>query len=268
MNAVAALGRWSIARVERLGRATLFLYELLFGSWRLPARPGPAARKALGLVVKQLYAVGVLTLLIILVSSLFVGMVLGLQGYTTLVDFGAESSLGLVVALSLVRELGPVVTALLFAGRAGSALTAEIGLMKATEQLAAMEMMATNPMVRVIAPRFVAGFISLPLLAALFTAVGILGGHLVGVAQLGVDAGTYWSQMQSGVDFYDDVVNGLLKGVVFAFVVSWIALFEGYDAVPTSEGVAAATTRTVVSSSLAVLGLDFVLTALMLNGDL
>ena len=266
MNSLATLGRWSLGRVERLGRASVFLYELAVRSWSVPSRPGPAARKALRLMVQQLYSVGVLTLLIIVVSSLFVGMVLGLQGYTTLVDFGAESSLGLLVALSLTRELGPVITALLFAGRAGSALTAEIGLMKATEQLAAMEMLAVNPMTRVIAPRFVAGLISLPLLAALFTAMGILGGHLVGVAQLGVDVGTYWSAMQRGVDFYDDILNGMLKGVVFAFVVSWIAVFEGYDAVPTSEGVASATTRTVVSSSLAVLGLDFVLTALMFVG--
>lgn len=266
MKSLAILGEWSLGRIERLGRATLFLYDLVVGSWSVPSNPRRAVRKALRLMVRQLYSVGVLTLLIILVSSAFVGMVLGLQGYTTLVDFGAESSLGLLVALSLTRELGPVITALLFAGRAGSALTAEIGLMKATEQLAAMEMMAVNPMTRVIAPRFVAGLISLPLLAALFTAMGIWGGQLVGVAQLGVDAGTYWSAMQRGVDFYDDILNGILKGVVFAFVVSWIAVFEGYDAVPTSEGVAAATTRTVVSSSLAVLGLDFVLTALMFVG--
>ncbi|HEY8553496.1 MAG TPA: lipid asymmetry maintenance ABC transporter permease subunit MlaE [Burkholderiales bacterium] len=265
MNFFRYLGQWSIARVTTLGRAALFLYELLFASWRRPARLGPAVAKAFRLVVQQLYSVGVLTLLIILVSSLFVGMVLALQGYNTLVDFGAESSLGLLVALSLARELGPVVTALLFAGRAGSALTAEIGLMKATEQLAGMEMMAVNPMTRVIAPRFVAGLISLPLLAAMFTAVGILGGHFVGVVQLGVDEGVFWSQMQGGVDIYDDIGSGLLKGVVFGFVVSWIAVFEGYDSVPTSEGVAAATTRTVVLSSLAVLGLDFILTALTLG---
>jgi phospholipid/cholesterol/gamma-HCH transport system permease protein len=267
MTLLRDLGRWSLARLERLGHASMFLYELLFRSWTKPVRLGPAICKAFHLVVRQLYSVGVLTLLIILVSSLFVGMVLGLQGYNTLVDFGSESSLGLLVALSLTRELGPVVTALLFAGRAGSALTAEIGLMKATDQLAGMEMMAVNPMTRVIAPRFVAGIISLPLLAALFTAVGVLGGHLIGVVQLGVDEGVFWSQMQGGVDFQDDIVNGLLKGVVFGFVVSWIAVFEGYDSVPTSEGVANATTRTVVSSSLAVLGLDFVLTALTL-GDI
>jgi phospholipid/cholesterol/gamma-HCH transport system permease protein len=264
MNTFRLLGQWAFARIARLGHATLFLIELLFLSWGRPARFGASAQKAFRLVVQQLYSVGVLTLLIILVSSLFVGMVLGLQGYNTLVDFGAESSLGLLVALSLTRELGPVVTALLFAGRAGSALTAEIGLMKATDQLAGMEMMAVNPMTRVIAPRFVAGLISLPLLAALFTAVGILGGHLVGVIRLGVDEGVFWSQMQAGVDVYDDVANGMLKAVVFGFVVNWIAVFEGYDCVPTSEGVASATTRTVVTSSLAVLGLDFILTALTL----
>jgi len=260
-------GRWTLARIVRLGHATAFLYVLLVRSWRLPSRPGPAVAKALRLVIQQLYSVGVLTLAIILVSGIFVGMVLGLQGYNTLVDFGSESSLGLLVALSLTRELGPVVTALLFAGRAGSALTAEIGLMKATEQLAGMEMMAVNPITRVIAPRFVAGLISLPMLAAMFTVIGIYGGYYVGVVQLGVDEGVYWSQMQDRVDFYDDVVNGLIKGVVFGFIVSWIAVFEGYDSVPTSAGVASATTRTVVSASLAVLGIDFIMTALMMGGS-
>jgi phospholipid/cholesterol/gamma-HCH transport system permease protein len=186
-----------------------------------------------------------------------------LQGYNTLVDFGAEESLGVVVALSLVRELGPVVTALLFAGRAGSALTAEIGLMKATEQLSAMEMMAVDPIRRVLAPRFLAGFISMPLLAAIFSAVGILGGYFVGVGLLGVDDGAYWSQMQDKVDMYDDIHNGIIKSLVFGVVVTWIAIFEGNDAIPTSEGVSRATTRTVVHSALAVLGLDFILTALM-----
>jgi phospholipid/cholesterol/gamma-HCH transport system permease protein len=217
------------------------------------------------LVVQQVYAVGVLTLLIILVSGLFVGMVLGLQGYNTLSKFGSANSLGLLVALSLVRELGPVVTALLFAGRAGSALTAEIGLMKATEQLAGMEMMAVNPITRLIAPRFLGGVIAMPLLAALFSAIGVLGGHLVGVGLLGVDAGAFWSQMQGGVDFRDDILNGVIKSLVFGVVCTWIAVFEGYDAVPTSEGVASATNRTVVYSSLAVLALDFILTALTLG---
>ncbi|MFO7602513.1 MAG: lipid asymmetry maintenance ABC transporter permease subunit MlaE, partial [Gammaproteobacteria bacterium] len=196
-------------------------------------------------------------------SGLFVGMVLGLQGYNTLVDFGAEESLGVVVSLSLVRELGPVVTALLFAGRAGSALTAEIGLMKATEQLSAMEMMAIDPIRRVLAPRFLAGFFSMPLLAAIFSAVGVIGGYFVGVGLLGVDDGAYWSQMQAKVDLYEDIYNGVIKSLAFGVIVTWIALFEGYDTVPTSEGVSRATTRTVVHSSLAILGMDFILTALM-----
>jgi phospholipid/cholesterol/gamma-HCH transport system permease protein len=257
MNLIRWLGATALAAVERLGRATLFLYQVLAGSW-------PLARRFY-LVIQQVFAVGVLTLLIILVSGLFVGMVLGLQGYNTLVKFGAEESLGLLVALSLVRELGPVVTALLFAGRAGSALTAEIGLMKATEQLAGMEMMAVNPLTRVIAPRFFAGVIAMPLLAAMFSAIGVLGGHLVGVGLLGVDTGAFWSQMQDGVDFHDDIMNGVIKSLVFGGVVTWISVFEGYDAVPTSEGVSRATNRTVVYSSLAVLALDFILTALMLG---
>jgi phospholipid/cholesterol/gamma-HCH transport system permease protein len=243
MNTLRTLGGIVINSVERLGRASMFLYEVLGGTWELLRR--------FYLVVQQVYAVGVLTLLIILVSGLFVGMVLGLQGYNTLVKFGSANSLGLLVALSLVRELGPVVTALLFAGRAGSALTAEIGLM--------------NPVTRVIAPRFLGGVIAMPLLAALFSAIGVLGGHLIGVGLLGVDAGAFWSQMQNGVDFHDDILNGVIKSVVFGVVVSWIAVFEGYDAVPTSEGVASATNRTVVYSSLAVLGLDFILTALTLG---
>jgi len=257
MNTLRVLGAIVVNSVERLGRASLFLYEVLLGSWALLRR--------FYLVVQQVYAVGVLTLLIILVSGLFVGMVLGLQGYNTLVKFGSANSLGLLVALSLVRELGPVVTALLFAGRAGSALTAEIGLMKATEQIAGMEMMAVNPITRIIAPRFLGGVIAMPLLAALFSAIGVLGGHLVGVGLLGVDAGAFWSQMQAGVDFRDDIMNGVIKSVVFGVVCTGIAVFEGYDAVPTSEGVASATNRTVVYSSLAVLGLDFILTALTLG---
>jgi phospholipid/cholesterol/gamma-HCH transport system permease protein len=249
------LGRTGIGFFERIGRGHVFLLQILA---RLPAlllRPG--------LVVRQIYSVGVLTLLIILVSGLFVGMVLGLQGFNTLSDFGAEESLGVAVALALVRELGPVVTALLFAGRAGSALTAEIGLMKATDQLSGMEMMAVDPLKRVIAPRFLAGFLSMPLLAAIFSAVGVYGGFFVGVGLLGVDEGAYWSQMQANVDLQDDIYNGVIKSIVFGFVATWIAVFEGYDAVPTSEGVSRATTRTVVHAALAVLGLDFVLTALM-----
>jgi phospholipid/cholesterol/gamma-HCH transport system permease protein len=241
--------------IGRLGRGSIFLSKILLALPKLLPR--------FGLVIQQLHSVGVHTLLITLVAGLFVGMVLALQLYYTLNTFGAEDILGMVVALSLVRELGPVVAALLFAGRAGSALTAEIGLMKATEQLSGLEMMAVDPVERVIAPRFFAGLISMPLLAAIFSAVGILGGYLVGVDLLGVDSGSFWSQIQDKVDFYEDVVNGITKSVVFGFIVSWIAVFEGYDCIPTSEGVARATTRTVVHSSLAVLGMDFVLTAIM-----
>tara|TARA_R110002050_G_scaffold6503_1_gene26709 strand:- start:994 stop:1692 length:699 start_codon:yes stop_codon:yes gene_type:complete len=223
----------------------------------------PSSVFRFSLVIQQLFYVGVLSILIILISGLFVGMVLGLQGYNTLVDFGAEESLGVLVSLSLVRELGPVVSALLFAGRAGSALTAEIGLMKSTEQLSGMEMMAVDPMRRIIAPRFLAGLISMPLLAAIFSAVGIFGAFLVGHGLLGVDDGAFWSQMQAKTDWYEDILNGVIKSIVFGFVVTWIALFEGYDASPTSEGVGRATTRTVVHSAFAILGLDFVLTALM-----
>lgn len=249
------LGRGGLHAFERLGRGHLFLLFVLRGFGILWQRPR--------LVIKQIYVVGVLSLPIILVSGLFVGMVLGLQGYNTLVDFGAAESLGVLVALSLVRELGPVVSALLFAGRAGSALTAEIGLMKATEQLDAMEMMAVDPLHRVIAPRLLAGLIAMPLLAAMFSAVGVYGGNFVGVGLLGVDNGAFWSQMQAAVDIGEDILNGVIKSVVFGFAVTWIAVFEGYDTVPTSAGISRSTTRTVVNSSLAVLGLDFVLTALM-----
>ena len=250
-----SLGRWGLGVFERLGRGHLFLLQVLAALPSLLTRPG--------LVVQQLYSVGVLSLLIIVVSGLFVGMVLGLQGYNTLVGFGAEQSLGMVVALTLVREMGPVVTALLFAGRAGSALTAEIGLMKATEQLSGMEMMAVDPMRRVVAPRFMAGFLSMPLLAAIFSTVGIYGGYFVGVGLLGVDAGAFWSQIQDKVDLHEDIFNGVIKSLVFGAVVTWIAVYEGYDATPTSEGVSRATTRTVVHGALAVLALNFVLTALM-----
>ncbi len=255
MGVIQRLGQWALGTFERLGRGHLFLLEIMMGI--------PSALFRFSLVIQQLYSVGVLSVMIILVSGLFVGMVLGLQGYNTLVDFGAEESLGVMVSLSLVRELGPVVSALLFAGRAGSALTAEIGLMKSTEQLSGMEMMAVDPMRRVIAPRFLAGFISMPLLAAVFSAVGVLGGYLVGYGLLGVDDGAFWSQMQAKTDLYDDIMNGVIKSVVFGFVVTWIALFEGHDAIPTSEGVGRATTRTVVHSAFAILGLDFILTALM-----
>jgi phospholipid/cholesterol/gamma-HCH transport system permease protein len=232
---------------------------MLFGA--LASKPQPI--KNLPLLIKQLYTVGVQSLIIIVLSGLFIGMVLSLQGYVILVDFGAEGALGQMVALSLLRELGPVVTALLFAGRAGSALTAEIGLMKATEQLSSMEMMAVDPLKRVIAPRFWAGVISMPLLVMIFMAVGIWGGQLVGVDWKGIDHGSFWSAMQASVELGQDIGNSMIKSIVFAITVTWIALFNGYDAIPTSEGISRATTRTVVHSSLAVLGLDFVLTALM-----
>ena len=255
IDSVRRLGAGVLGAVERLGRASIFLFHTLGALGSLGRR--------LGLLVQQLHASGVMTLSIVLVSGLFVGMVLALQGYNTLVGFGAEETLGVVVSLTLVRELGPVVTGLLFAGRAGSAMTAEIGLMKATEQLSGLEMMAVDPFRRVFAPRFLAGFLTLPALAAMFSAVGVIGGYLVGVEVLGVDAGAYWAQMQNAVGFTEDVCNGLIKALVFGFVVSWIAIFEGADCVPTSEGVSRATTRTVVYSSLAVLGLDFILTAVM-----
>lgn len=259
MQIIQQLGQKSIATMAKIGRGTFFLGHTLAGISDVLLR--------FRLLIKQIYFVGVLSFLIIVISGLFVGMVLGLQGFYTLSDFGAEESLGIMVAASLVRELGPVVTALLFAGRAGSALTAEIGLMKATEQLSGMEMMAVDPIKRIISPRFYAGFISMPLLAALFSMIGIIGGNMVGVGLLGVDDGAFWSQMQSALDFYDDIINGVIKSIVFGFVVSWIALFEGYDAIPNSEGVARATTRTVVNSAFAILGLDFLLTAIMFGDD-
>lgn len=255
LRSLQHLGRWGLHKFERLGRGHIFLMRVFASVPSLVLRPG--------LVIRETYAVGVLSLLIIVVSGTFVGMVLGLQGYVTLVKFAAENSLGVAVALSLVRELGPVITALLFAGRAGSALTAEIGLMKATEQLDGMEMMAVDPVKRVVAPRFVAGIISMPLLAVIFSAVGVYGGYFVGVGLLGVDDGSFWSQMQASVDLREDVLNGVIKSLVFGLVAAWIAVYEGYDCVPTSEGVSRATTRTVVNTALAVLSLDFILTALM-----
>ncbi|MDH5784573.1 MAG: lipid asymmetry maintenance ABC transporter permease subunit MlaE [Chromatiales bacterium] len=259
LDRLQQLGATTLQVFERLGRAHILFYYILVGIPSVILRPR--------LLAAQLFSVGVLSLLIIVVSGFFVGMVLGLQGYNLLKDYGTASSLGIMVALTLVREMGPVVTALLFAGRAGSALTAEIGLMKATEQLSGMEMMAVDPIKRVLTPRFLAGFISMPLLAAIFSAVGVMGGYFVGVGLLGVDEGAYWANMQYRVDLYDDVFNGVIKSVVFGIAVTWIAIFEGYDATPTSEGVSRATTRTVVHSSLAVLGLNFILTALMFGDN-
>ncbi len=234
----------------------------LFG--RLLALMGPSLRRP-RLIGDQIHFLGNYSLAIIGVSGLFVGFVLGLQGYYTLQRYGSAQALGLLVALSLVRELGPVVTALLFAGRAGTALTAEIGLMKAGEQLSAMEMMAVDPVRRILAPRFMAGLVAMPLLASVFSAVGVIGGWLVGVVMIGVDGGAFWGQMQNGVDWWYDLGNGVLKSLVFGVAVTFIALLQGYAAKPTPEGVSRATTRTVVMASLAVLGLDFLLTATMFS---
>ena len=222
-----------------------------------------ASLKRFGLIRDQIHFLGNYSLAIIAVSGLFVGFVFGLQGYYTLQRYGSSSALGLLVTLTLVRELGPVVTALLFAGRAGTSLTAEIGLMKAGEQISVMEMMAVDPLQRVLAPRFWAGVITMPLLAAVFSVMGIIGGWAVGVLMIGVDGGSFWSQIQSGVDVWQDVGNGIIKSIVFGFTVTFIALLQGFEAQPTPEGVASATTRTVVVSSLSVLGLDFILTAMM-----
>lgn len=255
LDRVARIGRTGIAVVEALGRSTLFLLHALLGRGGLG--------NGFSLLVKQLFIVGVLSLPIIVVAGLFIGMVLALQGYNILVDYGSEQAVGQMVALTLLRELGPVVTGLLFAGRAGSALTAEIGNMKSTEQLSSLEMIGVDPLKYIIAPRLWAGFISMPLLAAIFSVVGIWGGAMVAVDWLGVYDGSFWANMQNSVEFREDVLNGMLKSVVFAFVVTWIAVFQGYDCDPTSEGISRATTRTVVYASLAVLGLDFILTALM-----
>ncbi|CAG4916901.1 lipid asymmetry maintenance ABC transporter permease subunit MlaE [Paraburkholderia saeva] len=254
---ISAIGRSVIAGLGTAGYATRMFLRLVLEFFPLLRRPR--------LVTKQIHFVGNYSLVIIGVSGLFVGFVLGLQGYYTLNRYGSEQALGLLVALSLVRELGPVVSALLFAGRAGTSLTAEIGLMKAGEQLTAMEMMAVDPLKVVIAPRLWAGIIAMPVLAAIFSAVGVIGGYVVGVLMIGVDAGAFWSQMQAGVDAWRDVGNGVIKSIVFGFAVTFIALFQGFEAQPTPEGVSRATTKTVVYGSLAVLGLDFLLTALMFS---
>lgn len=257
-RSIEALGRQVNNNLMRLGEVCHFLWSILAMSAMCIRRPS--------LVVREVYFIGVLSLLIILVSGLFVGLVLGLQMYDTLQRFGSGDGVGMVVALSLLRELGPVLSALLFASRAGSAVTAEIGLMKATEQLNALEMMAIQPIARVIAPRFWAGVISLPVLNLIFCVTGIMGGYLVAVNLLGVNAGTFWSQMQNAVDFREDVVNGIIKSLVFSVAVSLIAVYQGYSAVPTAEGVSRATTYTVVASALVVLALDFILTAFMFRG--
>jgi phospholipid/cholesterol/gamma-HCH transport system permease protein len=256
-NPLAFIGGGVLDMFARVGVVTRSFLGL--------AAKAPGALRRPALISEQIHFIGNYSLLIIVVSGLFVGMVLGLQGYYTLSQFGADEKLGQLVALSLLRELGPVVTALLFAGRAGTSLTAEIGLMKAGEQLSAMEMMAVNPVQRVLAPRFWGGMIAMPVLATIFSAIGVIGGYLVGVQLIGVDEGAFWSQMQGNIDVRRDILNGVLKSFVFGIAVTFTALFQGYEAQPTPEGVSRATTRTVVIASLMVLALDFIMTALMFN---
>lgn len=255
---IAQIGRGGITFSVRVGRSGLFLLGTLFQR--------PKWRQVWPMLSVQIYRVGILSLPIILLSAFFIGMVVALQGYNTLQKFGAEQELGQLLALAIVRELGPVITALLFAGRAGSALTAEIGLMRATSQLSSLEMMAVNPLWRVVSPRLWAGFITLPLLTILFNVMSIYGGQLVGVDWLGVDGGSFWSNMQSAVSFHSDILNGIIKSLVFGFIVTWIAVYQGYYAEPNARGISYATTKTVVYSSLMILALDFVLTAVMMGG--
>lgn len=258
LETVGRLGQFTIDKLQLLGQSGIFLLRVLCRKPNLSRLPRAFSN--------QLHFVGVLSCLIIIVSALFIGMVVGLQGYNTLKKFGATSQLGQLLALSIARELGPVITALLFAGRAGSALTAEIGLMKATEQIASMDMMGVDPLGQIIYPRFLAGMVAMPVLSLIFSAVAVYGGYFIGVLWLGVDAGSFWSNMQSAVDFRIDILSGIIKSGVFAFLVIWIALFQGFACVPTAEGISQATTRTVVYSSLAVLGFDFLLTAMMIGG--
>jgi len=256
-SSIQKIGGWALSIMQRLGCSALMLIRTIV------TKPHP---KLVSLSIAQLFHIGVLSLPIIVTSGLFIGMVLSLQGYYVLVDFSAEQSLGSLVALSMLRELGPVVAALIFAGRAGSALTAEIGLMQSSEQIASMEMMAVSPLKRIIAPRLIAGVIALPLLTLIFNIVGIWGGYLIGVNWMGIDGGTFWSVMQNSVSFSPDVVNGIIKSVIFAFIVTWVALFNGFQVVPNPQGISRATTKTVVLSSLLVLAMDFLLTVIMFGG--
>lgn len=258
LDKLAYAGQKSFSFLQSIGQSGRFLLGVFLRN--------PDFRRLWPSLREQLHFVGMMSCLIIIVSGLFIGMVVGLQGYNTLQKFGASSQLGQLLALSIARELGPVISALLFAGRAGSALTAEIGLMKATDQLASMDMMGVDPLGRVIYPRLIAGLISLPILALIFSAVAVYGGYFIGVDWLGIDAGSFWSNMQAAVSFKLDVLSGIIKSIVFAFVVSWIAVFQGFNCVPTAGGISQATTQTVVYSSLAVLGLDFLLTAMMIGG--
>lgn len=258
LTSIALIGERGIFFLQNMGRTFIFILRTIFRK--------PKLRKTFPLLVHQLYVVGVLSFVIIVVSGVFIGMVVGLQGYNSLHKFGADAQLGQLLALSITRELGPVITALLFAGRAGSALTAEIGLMKATEQLASMDMMGVDPLWRVISPRFWAGFIAMPLLTLIFSAVAMYGGYFVGVEWLGVDSGNFWGNMSEAVSFRLDVMGGIIKSIVFGFVVTWVSVYQGFSTEPTSEGISRATTKTVVYSSLLVLGLDFILTAMMIRG--
>lgn len=255
---IIQIGHEAADHIVNIGHAAIILSVAIFHK--------PQLKKYLPLLIKQIYAIGVLSLPIMLAASFFIGMVLGLQGYTILVKYGADETVGQLIALSLVRELGPVVGALLFAGRAGSALTAEVGHMKATEQLSSLQMIGVDPIHRIIAPRFWAGFLSLPLLVLIFNVVAIWGGYLVAVEWLDLDSGTFWSNMRSAVEFSDDILNGIIKSIVFGFMVTWVSLYQGLQAAPTSEGISLATTKTVVYSSLLILALDFMLTALMFGG--
>ncbi|MEL6710666.1 MAG: lipid asymmetry maintenance ABC transporter permease subunit MlaE [Pseudomonadota bacterium] len=255
LSSLQGLGEWGLRHATNLGTAVLLLLALLRESVAIFSQPR--------LLLEQLYAIGTKTLSIIAVSGLFVGMVLALQGYAILARFGADTALGLMVSAALVRELGPVLAALLFAGRAGSAVTAEIGLMKTTEQISSLQMMAINPVRRILVPRWIAGCLSVPLLAALFSAVGVVGAWLLAKIMLMLDDSAFWTGMQFGIDFADDILNGVIKSAVFGFIVTWIAIYQGYHATPTSQGVSQATTRTVVQSSLLVLGTDLLLTYAM-----
>lgn len=252
-----SIGQYLLQKMYALGLAVLMLKRSLF------TRPHP---KLFKLFIVQMYHVGILSLPIIITSGLFIGMVLSLQGYYALVDYAAEESLGSLVAHSLLRELGPVVAALVFTGRAGSALTAEIGLMQSTEQISSMEMMAVSPFKRIIAPRLIAGIIALPLLTLIFNVIAIWGGYIIGVSWLGVDGGAFWSVMQNSVGFSPDVMNGMIKSVVFAFIITWVALFNGFYVEPNPQGISRATTKSVVAASLLVLGMDFLLTVFMFGG--
>jgi phospholipid/cholesterol/gamma-HCH transport system permease protein len=257
LSAVQQFGQFGLTFSRKVGISGIFLFNVLFRR--------PKLQRSFPLLIEQLYFIGVFSLIIIMLSALFIGMVVSLQGHNTLQRFGADQELGELLALSVTRELAPVITALLFAGRAGTSLTAEIGLMRATDQLDSMEMMAVDPLWRIISPRFWAGLISAPILTLIFDMVAIYGGYLVGVKWLGVDSGSFWSNMQASVGFYDDVINGVIKSLVFGFVVTWIAVYQGYYTAPNAMGIGRATTKTVVYSSLAILALDFMLTSVMLK---